>query len=164
MASKTHETAKKDLKTPEMHALNPFEEMERRFESLFPRMLHPTNWEWPGWSDLSTAVTGFMPKVDIIDRDKEILVKAELPGIEKDDLDVTVTDHNVTIKAMSKSEEKEEKGQYYRREIHSGEFRRTIALPDNVDETKAKATFTNGVLELVVPKLEVEHRRSIKVE
>ena len=104
------------------------------------------------------------PKVDIIDRDTEIAVRAELPVVMKEDLDVTVTDDSVTVKAHTSHEEKEEKGEYYRREMSYGEYQRTLALPHTVDGEKARATFTDGVLELTLPKVEKTSRKKVKVE
>jgi HSP20 family protein len=70
----------------------------------------------------------------------------------------------ITIKGSTRREEKEEKGEYYRCEISRGSFARTVALPDNVDSSKAKATFKDGILELVMPKREQSKRRTIAVE
>lgn len=149
-------------------ALSPFEEMERlfeRMESLFPRgWMRPLRWERPGFGELLSHVEMPMPKVDVIDRDNEVVVRAEVPGVEKKDLDVSVTENTVTIKGTSSHEEKEEKGDYYRSEISRGSFSRTVALPGNVNSEAAKASFKDGVLELVMPKIEQSRRRSIKVE
>jgi HSP20 family protein len=100
----------------------------------------------------------------VIDRDEEIMLRAELPGVEKKDLDVSITDNTVTIKAISSTEEKEEKGDYYRCEISRGSFARTIALPSNVESDKAVASFKEGILELTLPKVEKSQRRRINVE
>jgi HSP20 family protein len=89
---------------------------------------------------------------------------AEIPGVEKKDLDVSLSDSVVTIKGSTSHEGKEEKGDYHRSEISSGSFFRTLTLPADVDGAKAKATFKNGVLELVLPKLAYSRRRSILVE
>ena len=107
---------------------------------------------------------GRMPKVDIIDNDNDLLIRAELPGVDKKDLDISMTDNSVTIKASSRYEEKEEKADYYRSEIAQGAYSRTIGLPADVDIDQATTSFKNGVLELTVPKLERSQRRSIKVE
>lgn len=143
----------------------PFEEMDRMFESVFPR-----GWpslfrrEWPRWSDLPPVFEGKLPEVDVIDRDSEIVVRAAVPGVEKKDLDVSVTNDSVTIKGESKHEEKEEKGDYYRCEISRGAFARTVMLPAHVDSAKVKASFKDGVLELVMPKIEKSQRRSVKID
>jgi HSP20 family protein len=92
------------------------------------------------------------------------VVKAELPGVDKKDLDVSMSDNAATIKAMSYQEAQEEKGDYYRSDIAQGSFRRTVALPAEVDGSKCKATFKNGMLELVILKLEPAQRHWINVE
>jgi HSP20 family protein len=84
--------------------------------------------------------------------------------VKKDDLEVTLSEHTVTIGAHTTAEEKEEKGEYYRKEMSRGDFQRTLALPGGVDETRARASFADGVLELTLPKLEKTARRTVKVE
>jgi HSP20 family protein len=84
--------------------------------------------------------------------------------VKKDDLEVTLSEHTVTIEAHTTAEEKEEKGEYYRREMSRGDFQRTLALPGGVDETKARANFADGVLELTLPKLEKTARTKVTVE
>jgi HSP20 family protein len=145
--------------------LSPFEEMDRVFESLFPAAWrHPFMQEWPSWSRMAAPLEGRMPKVDVIDRDKEVLVRAQVAGVKKEDLDVTLSDNTVTIKGCTSHEDKEEKGDYYRCEISRGEFSRTVALPADVDTEAAKASFDNGVLELTLPKAAKAKRRTVKVE
>ncbi len=142
--------------------LSPFEEMDRMFESFFPRRwMQPFRWDMPHFSQMAELK---IPKVDIIDRDTEILVKAELPGVAKDDIDLSITDNTVTIKASTSHEEKEEQGNYYRCEISRGSFSRTVALPGDVDADNAKASFNDGILELTMPKQEKSHRKSITVD
>jgi HSP20 family protein len=104
------------------------------------------------------------PRVDIIDRDAEVEVRAELPGVEKKDLDVSLSDNTVTLKGSTRHEEKEEKGDYYRSEITTGSFARTLTLPGNVDSDRAKATFRDGILVLTVPKVEQSKRHTVPVE
>jgi HSP20 family protein len=143
--------------------LSPFEEMDRWFESAFPRgWMRP--FQRPMWDELAQPLEARIPRVDVIDRDEEIMLRAELPGVEKKDLDVSITDNTVTIKAISSTEEKEEKGDYYRCEISRGSFARTIALPSNVESDKAVASFKEGILELTLPKVEKSQRRRINVE
>jgi HSP20 family protein len=150
-------------------ALSPFEAMERRMEQM-ERMFEdffPSPWKrglgLPSLLGKSMWAEEWMPKADLIDRDNEIVVRAELPGVEKDDLDLTVTDNTVTIKGETKKEEKEEKGDYYRSETSRGSFMRTFALPSEVDGSKANAEFKNGILELTLPKVEKSKRHSIKI-
>jgi HSP20 family protein len=115
-------------------------------------------------NELSSKFEINVPSVDVINRDGEIIIKAMMPGVEKKDIDITVTKNTVTIKAKAGHEEKEEKGDYYRCEISKGSSMRTLNLPADVDEDKVKAKFKDGLLELTLPKTEVSHRRSIKVD
>ena len=145
---------------------SPFSEMERYFTELEKNMfgghfLRPLLWSL-GESGL-LPLAGRTPKVDVIDHDKDITVKAELPGVEKKDVSISVTDHTLTIKAETGTEEKEEKENYYRREISRGSFTRSVMLPETVEIDKASASFRDGVLEILLPKTEPAKRRSIKV-
>lgn len=146
-------------------ALSPFEEMDRFFDNFIHRgFMRPFRWELPAWGEAGAPFEGRMPKVDVIDRDNEVVVKAEIPGVNKEDLEVSTTDNTVTIKGTTSHEEKEEKGDFYRCEISRGSFSRTVALPSDVDNSKAKASFKNGILELTLPKVSKSKRRSIKVD
>jgi HSP20 family protein len=145
--------------------MSPFEEMERLFEGYFPRgWFRPFHLDWPSLRDMPSPFEGKTPHVDVIDRDNEIVVKAALPGVDKKDLDISVTSDSVTIKGATSHEEKEEKGDYYRCEMSRGSYSRKLALPSEVDEDKAKATFKNGVLELTLPKTKKAKRRSVEIE
>lgn len=141
-----------------------FEEMDRLFDNFMRRgWMRPWRFEWPSFPELAT-LEGKMPKVDVLERDNEIVVRAEVPGVDKMDLDVSVSDSTVTIKGSTRHEEKEEKGDYYRHEISTGAFTRAVALPSDVDGSKARASFKDGVLELTLPKLEKTRRHSVKVD
>ena len=153
-------------KTTPSHLLTPFEEMEQMFGRLLPQgWARPFDLEHPFWRDMPSPFAGRLaPRVDIIERDKEIIVRAQLPGVEKKDIDLSINDNSLTIKGRTSHEEKEEKGDYYRRECSSGSFTRTFMLPHGVDGSKAKATFKNGVLELTIPKSEAPAGRKIEIE
>lgn len=165
MSKNIHPISKDVQQTPASRNLSPLAEMEQMFEQFFPHgWMRPFNWDMPSYNRLAPAFSGKLPKVDVIDRADEILVRAELPGVDKKDVDISLANNTVTIKASSKREEKEEKGDYYRCEISQGAFSRTLALPADVDADKAKANFRDGMLELVLPKLKGAQKRSIKVE
>ncbi|MFC1748939.1 Hsp20/alpha crystallin family protein [Pseudomonadota bacterium] len=145
--------------------VSPFDEMEQMMGQLFDR----GGWMSPfhlrsSWPDFKPAFEGRTPKVDVIDRDKEVVVKAELPGVSKDDLEVTVSDDTLTIKASTKHEEVKEEGEYRHRELSTGEFVRTLRLPANVNTSDTVANFKDGLLELTLPKIEETKRRNIKIE
>ena len=163
--SKEKETKKDIQKAHPAQVMSPFEEMDRLFEGHFPSgWMRPFHWPRPSWGELSAPFEGKMPKVNVIERDNEIVVKAELPGVDKKDLDISVTKNTVTIQGSTSHEEKEEKGDVYRCEISRGSYSRTLTLPAEVNEEKAKAKFKDGILELTLPKVEKAKRRTIKVE
>lgn len=147
------------------HVLGPFDEMDRLFERMLsPNWMNPMRLGLPGFAERLTPFEGKIPRVDIIDRETEVVLRVEAPGVNKDDLDVSLNDNTVTIRGKSRHDETEEKGEYYRREISYGEFSRTVALPAEIDRDKAKAKFKDGVLELSLPKVETAKRSSIKIE
>ena len=139
------------------------QELERHFGSLFQQdWIKPMRLEFPDWArhgmlELKT------PKVDIIERDNDILVRAEIAGVKKEDLDVSLTETAITIKGSTSEETKEEKGDYFRSETMKGEFTRTLALPAKVDGGKAESTYKDGLLEVIVPKLEKARRHKVTV-
>ncbi|MDA8095867.1 MAG: Hsp20/alpha crystallin family protein [Betaproteobacteria bacterium] len=146
-------------KASPVRALTPFEDMERLMEGFLPHgWLRPFRWEWP-----ARAGPAPMPRIDLVDRDGEFVLRAEIPGVEKKDLDISVTGTTVTLKGQSSHEEKEEKGDYFRQEISHGAFCRTMMLPADVDADKAQASFKDGLLELTLPKVEAAKRRNIKI-
>ena len=165
MTKEKKKEAKQDVqKVESTHALSPFEEMEKVFDNYFSRgWFHPFHMEMPSFTKMK-AFEGKTPSVDVIDRDNDVIVKAELPGVDKKDLDISVTKNTVTIKGTTSHEEKEEKGDFYRCEISRGSYSRTLSLPADVDEDKTKAKFKDGILELTLPKLKKSKRHTVKVE
>lgn len=152
-------------KTTPLKVLSPFDDVDRMFDEFFSRgLMRPFRFSHPSWSHLPAPFEGRTPHVDIVDRDNEVFVKAELPGVDKDDVEVTMTENSVTIKGSTKAEEKEEKGDFYRCEISQGSFSRTVSLPGEVDTNKAKAKFEHGVLKLTIPKVKKSKHKNIKVE
>ncbi len=145
--------------------LSPFDEFERMYDQFFPRgWLRPLHRDWPSLGDLFERFEGRVPRVDVIERENEVALRAEIPGIDKENLEVTMSDDAVTIKGTTRREETKEEGDYYRSEISSGSFTRTVGLPCEVDGANTTASFKNGVLELTMPKVQPSKRRTIKVE
>lgn len=146
-------------------ALTPFEDMERAFEQFMSgNWLRPLAWDRPLWRDLMEPFQGRMTRTDVIDRDEDFLVRAEVPGVDKKDIEVSLADNMLTVKGKVQHEEKEQKDDYYRCEISQGAFSRTLMVPGAVDTSKVEASLKDGVLEVTLPKLEVSKRRKIKVE
>ncbi|MBI3898888.1 MAG: Hsp20/alpha crystallin family protein [Gammaproteobacteria bacterium] len=166
----TNETASNDKskqvpQTSAAHPLARFHDIERVFDSLFRQSwLRPLAMEWPAPLAQAFPFNGHVPKVNVIDREAEVVVRAEIPGVDKQNLDVSVGENNVTIKGSTRHEEKEEKGDYYRHELSEGSFSRTVELPTQVDGAKARTQFKDGVLELILPKIEKAKRHSVKIQ
>jgi HSP20 family protein len=92
-------------------------------------------------------------KIDLTENDKSYVVRAEIPGVNKDDIKVTVDGNMVSIRAEVKQEKEEKKGEkVLRRECYQGSSYRSFSLSSNVDEAKTQAKYDNGVLELTLPK------------
>jgi len=134
------------------------EEVERMFENIIPH-----GWMRPFRSE-HLHLGENLPQVDVIDQDDKILVRAALPGVKKENLEVSTTQFTLTIRGTTRKETKEEKGEFYRREISTGSFLRTVTLPAAIDESNIKAVFKDGMLEVTLPKLESAKRHSINIE
>ena len=154
----------KSTDTEQHGYLSGLRDLEHKVENMFHDLWHnPFNREKV--PDLfSFSSFNHVPKMDVIDRDKDILVKAELPGIEKKDLDISITKNQLVIKAKTCHEEKEEKGDYLKQEISKSEIYRSVLLPADVEVDKVKTSFKNGVLQLTMPKRKESHRRRIEVK
>ncbi|MEW5745325.1 MAG: Hsp20/alpha crystallin family protein [Nitrospirota bacterium] len=158
--------AKKESKEPAKvepsRALSPFEEMERRFEEFFGRPLSLSSPSW--WPRIRSAgLEEISPNIDIYEEGGDVVVKAELPGMRREDIDVSVTGDVITISGEKKKEEKIEKKNYYRLERAYGSFARSFQLPSEVQTDKAAAKFTDGILEIRVPKTEEAKKKEKKI-
>jgi len=102
--------------------------------------------------------------VDLYETDDSVVVKAALPGLRPEDVDISVTAEGLTIKGEMKHEEKVERENYYRREIRYGVCSRTVSLPTRVDHEHADAEFESGVLTVKLPKAEEVRPKTIKVK
>jgi len=145
---------------------HPITDMERAFDRFFGR-------NWPSlWRRHDVALfddvfefEGMrLPSLDVIDRDADIVVRAEIPGIDKKDLNISLTDNLLTIKGQSSSEKKEEKGDYHRHEISNSSFARSVTLPSSVNSAKTVANLKDGILEITLPKEESGKRKNIAVQ
>ena len=114
-------------------------------------------------SVISSKGTAPMPRIDIKDKKDAIEVRAELPGMEEDEIEIEVADNVMTISGEKKEEkEKEEEGYYYK-ESHSGSFSRSFTLPADVKEEKAEAEMKKGVLIVTIPKIAPKKATKVKV-
>jgi len=136
-------------------------DMDRMRENFFgPRGSHWWPERWFSADELDVRA----PAVDVFEEKDDIVVKAEIPGMDKDNIQVNLTDHTLTIKGEKKKEEEVKEENYYRSERSYGSFFRTLELPRDVHADKVKATFKNGVLEVRMPKTEEAKAKEIKVK
>lgn len=137
-------------------------EIDRFFEDFQHLFRWPRLWGRRRWPSAEMEIG--MPAVDVYEKDDEVVVKAEIPGMSKDDIEVNLTDTTLTIKGEKRKEEEVKQEDYYSCERSFGSFSRTIDLPATVKSEQAKATFKDGILEVRLPKTEEAKRKTIKVE
>lgn len=143
---------------------DPFYEIERlhrRLNELTRRLSEPLREPWRVWREELRYET--FP-VDLSDTDGELVLKADLPGFEKDDLKVRLTEDSVEITAEKKREKKEITKTMYRRERAMGSLKRFLTLPVKIDPESADAEFKNGVLTIRMKKKEVKKGKEIKIK
>lgn len=143
---------------------NPLEELERFFERMGRQfdeapLLDPSG-SLERWSPAFGTVA-----IDLVDRDDEFVATVDMPGFDRDEIDVRVTDHKLRIKAeREETLDEEEEGRFIRRERRRESADRSIRLPDDVNTDEVKATMKNGVLTITLPKLEAKEARGIEIE
>jgi len=136
-------------------------EMDRMMEDFFGRRMRPS---WPSLWSRDRARELIAPVVDIYEEKDDIVVKAELPGMTKDDIEVDISNTHLTLKGEKKKEEKIEEEDYFACERAYGGFHRSVELPKDVQADKVKGSFKNGILEIRLPKSEETKTKEIKVK
>jgi HSP20 family protein len=124
---------------------DPLSEMNRLFDQMFGGVARRTG------DEQRTQAAGWSPAIDVIQEDEDLVVRAELPGAKPEDVDIAVHNGVLTISGKLEEEREEERSGYLVRERCSGSFRRSLQLPQDVDEDQIKANFENGVLEVKIP-------------
>ena len=105
-----------------------------------------------------------IPSLDVYEEKDAVVVKAELPGMKKEDIEVNLTGETLTIKGEKKEDKEVKEDNYYRRERSYGSFLRTVALPCEVKSDEIKASFKDGVLDIRLPKTEEAKKKSVAVK
>lgn len=143
---------------------NPFEEIERLFERL-GQQFDAASRAWERNESIDWLPSEFESMaVDVVERDEEFVATVDLPGFERDEVDVRVTDHTLTIDADHEESIEEEEESYLRRERRHESLHRSIRLPAEVDSEGVTARMKNGVLTITLPKLETEEAKEIEIE
>ena len=128
-------------------------EMDSLFDEFFGRKTLPTRVAKP------SSVSGiYFPPVDIYEKADEIVIKAGIPGVKKEDIEVTLKENTLTIKGERSRDSKVEEGDYHYLEQHYGSFSRSIAFPGELDPEGMKASYQDGVLEITIPKSKEKKR------
>jgi len=141
-----------------MSWLVPFKSSESE-KTLSPTRLLDTLWEPFSLHPFA----GEIAPVDLKETDKEYLLKVELPGLERDDLKISLEQNVLTISGEKKEEEMKETESFHRKEIRYGWFERSFNLPGDIDESKIKAKMKNGILTIRVPKTELSSAKRIPI-
>lgn len=145
---------------------NPFDMMDRLFNNWVPSMFRrresddffaPFKWEW-------TEPFSFGPSVDIEETEKDIIVRAELPGMDRNEFSIELENNVLTIEGEKKHQEEHKDRNYHRMECSYGRFSRRIPLPGEVIAEKAEATYDKGVLTVTLPKTEESKRKRIEIK
>ena len=141
----------------------PFPEMtrvEREMEDLFSRFFGG----WP-WARREIEALGWTPAVDLVEKDNELALRADLPGLTEKDIELTLQDGTLTLQGHRKEEKETKEGEgYYHTERWSGSFCRTLTLPPEIDPEKVSASFKNGVLEIHLPKSKEAEGKKIEIK
>lgn len=141
--------------------LGPFREFSRDLE----RLEKSFNDFWKGAPLMSWTKEGsLLPKVDIVEKDKEIQVVADLPGLKEEDINIEVNNGVLTLRGESKEQKEEKQGDYYLSERSRSYFNRTFQLPTAVDESNISATLEDGVLKVILPKSAEADNKRKKIE
>jgi HSP20 family protein len=124
-----------------------FGDMQSQMDRMFNEM----------WGNLSRSpgrqlegITEWVPAVDATEKDGNLVIRAELPGVRPEDVDISLHDNVLTISGERRAEQEEERGGYYIRERRYGTFSRSFSLPQGTDESKIRARYEHGVLEVTV--------------
>ena len=139
---------------------DPLSEMNRMFDDVFGGLMRR-----PGVQQRAQQITEWAPAIDVTTKDGDLLVRAELPGVKQEDVDITFHNGVLTISGERKAEEQREGSGYYVRERRYGSFRRSMSLPQGTDESSISARFQDGVLEVrVAGAAAVQEPKRIQIE
>ena len=137
--------------------MNKIDEMDRWITDVFGSLPFPTPWrQVPG------KPKAWEPRVEILEREADYIIRAELPGAKKDDIDVSVSGNTLTIQGERKAP-KELEGEYHRCETCYGTFCRSLVLPAGVDTEKIEAAYENGMLQVRLPKMSEAVTKKVQI-
>ena len=119
----------------------------------------------PGERTTTGAIEKYRkPFTDLVETDKEVIATVEMPGLDKGDIKINITEDKLEISAETKHEEERKEKGYLYKERRSGSYYRTIPLPSSIDSDNSKASYNNGILQITMPKTEIKKKTPLKVE
>jgi len=143
---------------------NPFRGLQRfadEMDRMFENFGLGSEWNAPLWRE--TGVEAWAPEIDVFQKNNELTIRADLPGMKKDEVSVDITDDAITIRGERKRESEEEHQGVYRSERSYGSFCRVIPLPEGAMTEQAKANFRDGVLEVTMPSPPAPKGRRLEI-
>lgn len=138
---------------------NPYNEL-RRMREDFGRMWQGNRFMFP---DEDEGMERWAIPLDVFEEGNNIVVKATVPGIKPEDMEVTLEDDVLTIRGQTQAEEEHREGNYLMRERRAGTFHRMLRLPDTVDTERAETMYENGVLTITFPKIEAKKAKRLSI-
>jgi HSP20 family protein len=138
---------------------DPVGEMNQVFDNMLGGLMRRSG------GQQRSEVAEWAPAIDVVTENGDLVVKAELPGVKQEDVDITLQDNVLTVSGQRKAEQEEERGGYYVRERRYGSFSRSLTVPEGVDESKIHARYENGVLKVTIEgAAQVQEPKRIQIE
>ena len=139
---------------------DPVSEMNRMFDDMLGGLTRRS-----GGQQQRAELTEWAPAIDVVTKDGDLVIRAELPDVKQEDVDITLQNNVLTLSGERKAEQEEERGGYYVRERRYGSFSRSLTVPEGVDESKIHARYENGVLEVTVEgAAQLQEPKRIQIE
>ncbi|MGD8427892.1 MAG: Hsp20/alpha crystallin family protein [Balneolaceae bacterium] len=144
----------------ERPALQPISDLRREMDRLFNELI-PFSWRL---EETEPTLNRWLPTMDMVETDEDYTIKVDLPGMNKNDININVHDNVLSIEGERKKEAQKESEGYLRSERSFGTFKRSFTIPVAIEADKIKASFKEGVLAVHVPKAEKSKRKSVKID
>jgi HSP20 family protein len=138
-----------------MQRWDPFRDLRQMDETM--------NRLWRGFGGAPAGTEDWNISLDVVQRSDEVVVKASIPGVKPEAIDLAIEDNILTLRADRKPDFEDEKSVYLVQERPTGSFYRALRLPETVDSNKVQSTYENGVLTIVLPKAEEKKKKQIKI-
>lgn len=140
-------------------AVGPFQQFHREMDQLMQRFFSDFD-----QGTASSSMASWTPRVDVEEDDKQYIVKADLPGVDPKDVDISVTENSLVVRGHKKEEKEEKKKNYHRVERFEGQFYREIPLARGIDAEKIQAKSANGTVTVTIPKVAQAQTKKVAIQ